>query len=59
MTSSMLLLNFISSKMTAKEYEEGMINLHFMATNMVMTVTHIVAETMTMRLQRQNNGKMI
>jgi hypothetical protein len=26
----MMLLNFISSKMTAKEYEEGMINLHFM-----------------------------
>ena len=30
--SSLLLLNFISSKMTAKEYEEGMLNLHFMAT---------------------------
>ena len=28
----MMLLNFISSKMTAKEYDEGMINLHFMAT---------------------------
>ena len=27
----LLLLNLISSKMTAKEYEEGMINLHFMA----------------------------
>ena len=26
----MMLLNFISSKMTAKEYDEGMINLHFM-----------------------------
>ena len=30
--SSLLLLNFISSKMTAKEYEEGMLNLHFLAT---------------------------
>jgi hypothetical protein len=30
--SSLLLLNFISSKMTAKEYEEGMLNLHFIAT---------------------------
>ena len=30
--SGLLLLNFISSKMTAKEYEEGMLNLHFMAT---------------------------
>jgi len=27
----LLLLNLISSKMTAKEYEEGMTNLHFMA----------------------------
>ena len=27
---TMMLLNFISSKMTAKEYDEGMINLHFM-----------------------------
>ena len=26
----MMLLNFISSKMTAKEYDEGMINLYFM-----------------------------
>ena len=30
--SSLLLLNFVSSKMTAKEYEEGMLNLHFLAT---------------------------
>ena len=30
--ASLLLLNLISSKMTAKEYEEGMLNLHFIAT---------------------------
>ena len=30
--SSLLFLNFVSSKMTAKEYEEGMLNLHFLAT---------------------------
>ena len=30
--SGLLLLNFVSSKMTAKEYEEGMLNLHFLAT---------------------------
>jgi hypothetical protein len=30
--SSMVLFNLISSKMTAKEYEEGMINLHWLAT---------------------------
>ena len=30
--SSLLLFNLISSKMSAKEYEEGMINLHWIAT---------------------------
>jgi len=30
--ASLLLFNLISSKMTAKEYEEGMLNLHYLAT---------------------------
>ena len=28
----MILLNFVSSRMNAVEYEEGMINLHWIAT---------------------------
>ena len=44
----MILLNFVSSRMNAVEYEEGMINLHWIATKYGYDRYDIVAETMTM-----------
>ena len=56
----LMLLNLISSKMTAKEYDEGMINLYFMSIKYGYDRYGLPRQKlMIMRLQRQNNGKMI